>query len=390
MERRLYSSLFVTIMATALGASIVVPLLPVYAQGMGATGFQLGLIFASFALARSFLLPVVGQLADTWGRRRFMLAGLLVYTLISIGFQQSTQVWHLVVCRLIQGAAAAATIPVARAYVGDMTAPGEEGRVMGHFNMAFFGGLALGPWFGGFLKDLYGISTSFYSMGLLSLFGLVLSVMSLPKHDGQGPVSTRPRMSYLNMMKHPGLRAMFLFRFGSIIGTGVNWTFLPLFGNNELGLSATRIGILVSVTVVMTTLLQPWFGRMADRVNRPWMTFAGGVMASACLMAVPMCNTFNQLLVLNLVIGTAFGLYMPPLMAMAVDVGRETGYMTRVMSLLEMAFSMGMVVGPLLAGLIKELVGLRAIFLVGGGVGVLTCLIFIITARQSEKVAASP
>lgn len=382
MERRLYYSLFVTILATALGASIVVPLLPVYAQGMGASGFELGLIFASFALARSFFLPVVGRLADTWGRRRFMLAGLTIYTLISIGFQQSTEVWHLVLCRLIQGAAASATIPVARAYVGDMTAPGEEGRVMGHFNMAFFGGLALGPWFGGFLKDLYGISASFYSMGLLSLFGLALSVVSLPRHDGHGPLSSQHQTSYLAMLKHPMLFSIFLFRFGSIIGTGMNWTFLPLFGNNELGLSATRIGILVSVTVVMTTLLQPWFGRMADRVNRPWMTFVGGVLASVCLMAVPLCNTFGQLLVVNLIIGSASGLFMPPLMAMAVDVGRETGFMTRVMSLLEMGFSFGMVAGPLLAGLIKETLGLRAIFLVGGGIGLLTCLIFIYTSRN--------
>ena len=391
MDRKLYFSLFLTIMATALGASLVLPLLPVYAQEMGATGLQLSLIFSSFALARSIALPLVGRLADEYGRRGFMLFGLLVYVLVSVGFDQSKTVWQLVLCRLIQGGAAAMVIPIARAYVGDMAEPGQEGRVMGHFNMAFFAGLAVGPSLGGFVKDLVGMGSAFYSMGGLALVGLIMAWASLPRTKGPLPGdSTKKPTSYFVLLKNPALAAIFLFRFGSMIGLGMNWTFMPLFGHEVLSLSASRIGILVSVTVVMTTLLQPTFGRLADQVNRAGMTFIGGFVGSLCLLGIPFCSSFYHLLALNLVMGTAMGLYMPPLMAIAVDQGRELGFMTRVMSLLEMAFSLGMVIGPLVAGKIYEVFGLSIMFWFGGAVGLLTCLIFLGVAAKSEPKGAKP
>jgi MFS transporter, DHA1 family, multidrug resistance protein len=378
MNNRMFISLFITITATALGASQVLPLLPIYAQTMGATGLELGLIFSSFALARSLVLPAVGSLSDRWGRRHFMLWGLFSYIIIALGFSVATNVYHLILCRLIQGAGAAMVIPVARAYFGDMSAPGQEGRYMGLFNMAFFGGLALGPWMGGLLKDHFGINISFYSMAVLALLGLILSWITLPVHTVDKSAQPKPQISYLTMLHEPPLLAIFLIRFGSIIGVGMNWTFLPLYAHEHIHLSSSRIGILISLTVIMTTLLQPTFGRMADRVNRTWMTFWGGMIASLCLLAIPFCHSFHQLFVLNLLFGSALGLYMPPLMAIAVEEGRKLGFMMKVMSLLEMSFSFGMVVGPLTAGFIKEAVNLKSVFWVGGIIGVVSCLLFLV------------
>jgi MFS family permease len=136
------------------------------------------------------------------------------------------------------------------------------------------------------------------------------------------------------------------------------------------------------MTVLMTTLLQPYFGRLADRVNRTWLTIIGGVAGSICVLAIPYCHSFYHLLALNTLLGTAIGAYMPPLMAMAVDIGRRTHMMTRIMSILELAFSTGMVVGPLMAGLIKEMYGINAIFLFGGITGMATCLALLLVSLK--------
>jgi MFS family permease len=382
MDRRLYFTLFLTITAIAVGASIILPLLPVYAQGMGAAGFQLGMIFSGFSFARTLFLPLVGLWSDQMGRRRLMLAGLIVHILVALGFGVASSVTQLVLLRILQGVGAATVIPIARAFAGDMTKPGEEGRLMGHFNMAFFGGLAIGPWIGGLLNDLVNIRTAFFTMAALSLFGYLLCVLNLPRgRTGLADAPPRP-VSYWAMFQDPMLAAMFLFRFGSIIGLGMNWTFLPLYGHQELGLSATRIGFLVSVTVIMTTLLQPLFGRWSDRFNRVRMTFWGGALGSTALLFIPFCQSFGQLLLLNLVVGTAIGLYMPPLMALAVDAGRRTGFMTRVMSLMELAFSVGMVVGPLLAGLLSDHVGLGPTFQSAGSVGLAASFLFLFMTRK--------
>lgn len=372
MYRRMYISLLITMSATALGASIVVPLLPVYASEMGARGGELGLIFSAFALARSILLPVVGNLADKHGRRVFLLSGLLIYSMTAVAFAFAHSVRHLIFTRFVQGGGAAMVIPIVRAYAGDLSPPGGEGRTMGHFNMAFFAGLACGPWIGGYIKDLLGIQAAFYSMGALALLGFGLSAATLPSSNSATTAKPAAKAaSYVSMLRASSVGAMFLFRFGSIIGLGMNWAFLPLYGHQVVGLSSGRIGILVSLTVLMTTLLQPLFGRMADRSSRAWMTFHGGLWASLFLLAVPLCTSFWHLFAINMLIGSAIGLYMPPLMAMAVDFGRRQDIMGRIMTLLEMAFSFGMVLGPVMAGFLMDSFGLKTIFWAGGGVGIL-------------------
>jgi MFS family permease len=388
MDRRLFITLYLTMMATSLGASIVLPLLPVYAAEMGATGFELGLIFSGFALSRAIVLPVVGSLADTWGRRKFMIWGLFLFMVLSIGYDLVRNVMELILCRVLQGAAAAMVIPVARAYVGEMTPVGQEGRMMGHFNMAFFGGLALGPWLGGFLKDIWGISSAFYAMGLLTFFGLALSLWTLPRTSRDLGAPLPARTSYLKLLKHPMILAVFVFRAGSILGLGMNWAFQPLYGHDVLHLSSSRIGLLLSVIVVMTTALQPVFGPLADRVSRTGMLALGGALASLGLMAVPFFKDFYSLLGINLLIGVASALYMPPLMAVTVDLGRETGEMNRVMSLLELAFSVGMVGGPLLAGVVKETFGLAAVFHWGGIMGIVASGVYLVMmARTKPRLA---
>ena len=115
---------------------------------------------------------------------------------------------------------------------------------------------------------------------------------------------------------------------------------------------------------------------LADRFERKWMVFFGGVMAALSLLFIPLCRSFVQLFVVNLFLGVMLGFYMPAMMAMAVDTGRRAGHMVRVMSLLEMSFSIGMVVGPLLAGLVMEILNVRAVFWAGSLIGVGTSLVF--------------
>ncbi|MBU2547438.1 MAG: MFS transporter [Proteobacteria bacterium] len=386
MDRRLYISLFLTTLAVALGLSLVAPLLPIFAEDLGATGIEIGLIFSSFSLARSVLLPIVGQVADSWGRRTFLLGGLIVYLVASMLYVFADSVASLVICRLSQGVAGAMVVPVARSYVADMIPPGREGRLMGHFNMAFFSGLAIGPWLGGFLKDWYGMNAAFLTMAGLVFAGLVITWTNVPRvWTPSADSGAHEPMSYMDMLRHPSLMGLFVFRFGTIIGIGMNWSFMPLYGHDVLRLSASAVGLLISLNVVMTTLLQPLFGRLADRWDRSWMTFWGGLLASVCLLGLPYCHDFWSLFVVNLFLGVFVGMYMPPLMALSVDAARETGFMTRVMSLLELAFSVGMVVGPVLAGLIEETLDIGWVFRGGGLIGLATCVIFMVIQRRPNR-----
>ena len=118
--RKIFIVLFFSIFSTITGVGIVVPLLPVWAHNLGASGFYIGLIFGAFSLSRTFLLPFFGQLSDKKGRKPFIVSGLLAYALISIAFIYAEDTISLVVIRFIQGIASAMIMPVTQAYIGEI------------------------------------------------------------------------------------------------------------------------------------------------------------------------------------------------------------------------------------------------------------------------------
>ena len=85
-DRKIFGVLFFSIFAAVTGVGIVVPLLPVYANDLGASGLYIGLIFGAFSLSRTFFLPYFGRLSDKKGRKPFIVAGLLSYAVISVAF----------------------------------------------------------------------------------------------------------------------------------------------------------------------------------------------------------------------------------------------------------------------------------------------------------------
>jgi MFS family permease len=130
-NKKIFGTLFFSIFAMITGVGIVVPLLPIYARDLGASGLYIGLIFGSFPLSRTFFLPYFGRLSDKKGRKPFIVIGLFTYALISLVFILSHSVASLIVLRFIQGITSALILPVTQAYVGDITPKGREGFTMG-------------------------------------------------------------------------------------------------------------------------------------------------------------------------------------------------------------------------------------------------------------------
>ncbi|HDH97186.1 MAG TPA: MFS transporter, partial [Proteobacteria bacterium] len=63
-----------------MGVGIIVPLLPLYAKKLGATAFEIGMIFSGFSIARMVFMPIVGRLSDRYGRKPFLSVGLALYS----------------------------------------------------------------------------------------------------------------------------------------------------------------------------------------------------------------------------------------------------------------------------------------------------------------------
>ncbi len=378
LDKKIFGTLFFSLLATITGVGIVVPLLPVYARQEGASGIYIGLIFGAFSLSRTFLLPLFGRWSDRRGRKPFILAGLACYALVSVAFVLFNRVPQLIVIRFFQGIASAMIMPVIQAYVGDITPAGREGFVMGLFNMSTFFGLSLGPVAGGVINDHFSLRAAFVSMGLLALVGAGLCYWLLPATATEAALRRgRPPIAWRVLVYERVMVGLVVFRFAYTACLGVLWGFVPVMADVDFGLNSSQIGVLVMLGVLVSGMVQIPMGHLADRISRRAMILTGGTLVGLAVVIFPLATRYGHLLAASMLFGVGGGIAMPALMAVAVLKGSQTDSMGSVMAILTVAHSLGMLAGAVAAGLLMDWFHLRAAFYGGGAVMLLGILSFL-------------
>lgn len=366
INKKIFGTLFFSIFATITGVGIVIPLLPIYARDMGASGLYIGLIFGSFSLSRTFFLPYFGRLSDKKGRKPFIVIGLFTYALISLAFIFSHSVESLIVLRFIQGITSALILPVTQAYVGDITPKGKEGFTMGLFNMSIFLGLSIGPLIGGWVHDRFNLQATFVAMAFLALIGFLSSLLLLPPTRSEQSLSRKNGLiSWAQLLQDKELIGLFIFRFTYLACIGIILGFLPVYADSAFSLSSSSIGILVMIGIFVSGLMQIPMGFLADRVNRNLMIITGGLITGIAIFLLEWADSFWDLFFDNVLFGLGGGISMPALMALVLIKGNNAKAMGSVMALMTMAHSMGMFAGSILAGLVMDIFQLRQAFFLG-------------------------
>jgi MFS family permease len=365
-DRKIFSVLFLSIFTAVTGVGIVVPLLPVYARDLGASGLYIGMIFGAFSLSRIFFLPYFGRLSDRKGRKPFITFGLFCYALVSLAFLLSSDVASLIGIRFFQGIASAMIMPVTQAYVGDITPHGGEGFSMGLFNMSMFLGLSLGPVLGGVINDRFNLEAAFGAMGMLALAGFLFSVLFLPPSRQEAAFSPhRQPVLWRVLVTDRQVIALFLVRFAHTACIGIIWGFLPVFADAAFSLSSSAIGVLVMLGVMVSGIIHVPMGWVADRFNRRRLVVSGGLIVTAAVCSFFWADGFAFLVGASVVFGIGGGIAIPALMAMAVQRGSRAEAMGSVMAILTVAHSLGMLTGSLMAGAMMDVFDLRYVFPLG-------------------------
>jgi len=375
MIKKVFPILALSAFSSMLGVGIISPLLPLYAENLGATGIWLGIIFSSFSISRTIFMPIIGRLSDRSGRKLFLCIGLLIYSITSLGYIWAGDVAQLTLVRLIQGSASGMIIPIAQAYVGDISPERKEGTWMGYFNAAFFTGFGFGPLLGGVLTDHFGMNVAFYIMGGLNLLALLVAVLFLPEIERR-KMAASPRTSFREMSTSGMIKGLFNFRLAFAIGRGTIVTFLPIFAGIYIGLPPSLIGILLAVNILVTSLLQIYGGNIADRFNRRILVVIGGLTNITFFALIPLGGSFWPLLVICALGGLGGAISMPAASALIVEEGRNFG-MGSTIAVFSMAMSIGMAIGPIISGVIADFITLHTVFYFGAVIGLIGTTLFM-------------
>ena len=389
MERQILVTLLLSVFIALLGIGIIIPVMPVFAAELGASGFSLGMIIAAFSVSRGLLQPVVGNLSDRFGRKQFLVTGLFIYGLVGLLIPHAASVGHLITIRGFHGVGSAMIVPIAMAYMSFLAPTGEEGRYQGYLNIAVFCGIGCGPIIGGFFSDIWGFASVFYIMALFSFAAFLLVMKNMPVYVPKtGKVQDGLLVSLGRMMKRRRTVGILLARYGTMIIMVPTMAFLPLLMSEWENTAGLQIGIVIAGRTFVNALLQVPFGKLADRGNKLLLLLAGTCCMCVALFLVPAVSTFTAMLLLYMLLGMGEAAIWPVLGAYASQEGRSFFGHGTMMGVFSLAMSAGVFTGALLAGYSMDNWGMEWAYYLTSGLVVTITMLAAVLIRVGERETA--
>jgi DHA1 family tetracycline resistance protein-like MFS transporter len=289
MNRKQLFSIIVVVFIDLLGFSLILPLLPYYAETFNATPFVIGLLVASYAVAQLVGAPLLGRLSDRYGRRPILLASIFgtFVGFLLLGFAGS--LWMLFASRIVDGLTGG-NLSIAQAYISDVTDPKNRARGLGMIGAAFGLGFILGPAAGGVLSQ-WGYAVPAFAAAGLSLVNLVLIYFwlteSLTAERRAQMNPSRPALTLaalLTALRRPFSGSLLITRFFFGLAFAIFQTIFSLYALTRFGLAASQTGYILAYVGVLSVITQGFLvGRIAARVREDIL-----IASAVALMAVSM------------------------------------------------------------------------------------------------------
>lgn len=376
MLSRPFVVLFCAVLVATMGISMVSPILPVYAEDLGASGIWIGLTFSVFAVTQTVVSPFVGRWSDRYGRKPFIVLGLLFYLVAALGYLTADSFIQVLLFRAFSGCGTSLIFAVAYAYLGDMAPRSHEGRWFGTFSIADIAGFGVGPVFSGLLRDIFGFGSVFIGMAALMGASALLVFLLLPEREASSrPASDESQSAGtpLAALRYRVVVAITLFfGFGALIYGSV-YSFLAVY-LDEMGVSASAIGIAFGSQAVASGLAQPPFGYIADRFDRRLLLLLGFAASGVTLGLLGVVDTYVGVLVLMIAMGLGQAASQVAAAAIQVVAGRRAG-MGTVIGIGAAGDGIGILAGGVVGGLFAGVFGASAAFYFGAGATLAGCLL---------------
>jgi len=201
------SAIFLIVLVDILGLTIILPLLPFYAEHFGASATTVGLLISSYALCQLIAAPLLGRLSDSRGRKPLLLlsqAGTFAGFLILAG---AGSLWMVFLGRIIDGLTAG-NLSLAQAYISDITTPQNRAKAFGLIGTAFGIGFLIGPAISGYLAQ-FGYAYPILTAAALSATSILCTLFLLPAEKPH-ETTQQPPGSFLGFFAKPGLRGLLI------------------------------------------------------------------------------------------------------------------------------------------------------------------------------------
>lgn len=309
------------------GASVGLPLLPVYLEDRGASSVTVGLVVAAYFVAGVLLQYVFGRLVDKVTPTPVLRAGLVIFAIGGLTLALPLTPGLFAISRLLQGAGAGAAEVAALAAVGAVVPGGQRGRAFASIYGSQLAGMAIGPMVGS-LIGAFSVTAVFIAGGLISLLAWIPIAMlrrragadalrPMAGADHEDPAADEQSLVAAD---EASLRASSLARrvligsvlsaaaFGLTVGVYETcWTLLL----TQRGAANWQVGLSWTLFALPFVIASRPAGRLADAVDRRYLVVISFSVALACCATYPFLHSLVWLMLLGVVEAAATAVAIP-------------------------------------------------------------------------------
>ena len=346
-----------------LGLTLVIPLLPFFAEKYGATPSVVGLLVSAYAACQLISGPFLGSLSDRFGRRPVLIISQVGTFIGFLILARAGALWMIFLSRLIDGSTAG-NLSVAQAYIADVTPPEDRAKSFGIIGMAFGFGFLIGPAISGFLSQFGFVYPVYMAMGLsfVSILGTIFILPEPARHTSPGEERKLGLFqfgSYKKDFKNPKI-ASTLYQFCaffmafSIFIAGIALFAERRFEWHGLAFGPREVGFLFAYTGFLGIFIQGGFlARMVKKYGEERMIVAAFICAAIGYTTLSVAHSIPILLLAATFSSFGTGGLRPSLTSL---VSRQAGRheQGRMMGLIQGLNSVSSIIGPILSGLLID------------------------------------
>ncbi len=355
-------TIWTTVALDLVGFGIVAPILGRYAERFGANGFQVGLLFASFSLAQMVFAPILGRLSDRIGRKPVIIVSLVGTAIGSVITGAAGALWVLFLGRILDGASGA-SVSVAQGAITDIAPPERRAQLLGMLGAAFGVGFVLGPALGG-LAALGGPHIPFYIAGAIAGVNAIAAFIRLPETKPNTAVPREMNEADVSVPRSPVLVRFAVATFIATVGfSGFESTF-SLFGAKRFDFTeGTAALVFLFVGAILVAVQGAFNGPLTARWGSSRLLRGGFIVVAVGLAALAFSTVWPAMLLAVALLAFGQGVASPSITSLVAEAappdrrGEALGYQ-------QSAGAIARVVGPVLAGVLFDHVGIGAPYVV--------------------------
>ncbi|THE65314.1 MFS transporter [Salinadaptatus halalkaliphilus] len=380
-----------TMVVAVMGVSLIAPILPVIRETFDVTSAEVGLVITVFALPGIVLAPIVGVLADRFGRRPVLLPCLFVYGAAGTAIALVDSFSSLLLLRFLQGVGGSGLTTLAVALIGDYWDGMQRNSIMGINSTILSVGTSIFPVVGGVLAGIaWNIPFVLFALGVV--LGLValwtLEEPDVAKNDAGGLEYVRDAAASVSLrdsfVLYGATFVIFVTVFGALL------TLMPLLLDEQYGLSSSEIGLVLTGASVTSGIVASQNGRLSRYATNVELIGAGLAIYGVSLAAIgAVLHSGSVLSIVGAVVvfGVGSGLAIPS-MNTAVSSFTPGRFRGGAVSLRTSFIHTGEAAGPAIFPLAAAVVGYQPVLVASGGI--LLTMGIAIWARQDAVVLEQP